>query len=366
MTEIEHADQPVVEAPSDAARPLDVSAKEHAPAIQAVDLCRRFGRIKAIDGLTFSIQAGQIVGFLGPNGAGKSTTMRILTGLLSATSGSASVCGICVASHPEAVRERIGYMPENNPLPDDLRVIEYLRFRGKLKGLKGARLNQRIEEAMRVCDLDRKARRRLIGQLSKGFRQRVGIADAILAEPEVVIMDEPTIGLDPHQILAMRELIRQLAGRMTVVISSHILPEIEACCDSVVIINHGRVVASGTPDELRSEFVPDVRWRLCVDGPVRRLETVVGELGGGISIESASPADSAGFREFVLRGPVSDEVGERLFSQLRDRHYRVREMARIPASLEDVFLAATRRAWMESAGNFNTPSSGPSPFPDQT
>ncbi|HEY4988730.1 MAG TPA: ABC transporter ATP-binding protein [Opitutaceae bacterium] len=195
------------------------------PAIEVSHLVKSYSGVLAVNDISFTVPRGEIIGFLGPNGAGKSTTMRILTGYLPATSGKVSICGFPVASELDAVKRRIGYMPENNPLPDEMRVSEYLYFRGRLKEVPRAKLGSRIDEVLELCDLKR-VRHKIIGKLSKGFRQRVGIAECVLAEPPVIIMDEPTIGLDPHQILIVRDLIASLRGRMTVLISSHILPEI--------------------------------------------------------------------------------------------------------------------------------------------
>ncbi|HYP17761.1 MAG TPA: ABC transporter ATP-binding protein [Opitutus sp.] len=225
-----------------------------APAIEVSHLVKTYAGVAAVSDITFTVARGEILGFLGPNGAGKSTTMRILTGYLPATSGTVRVCGIPVASDPAEAKRRIGYMPENNPLPEDMRVSEYMYFRGRLKEISRRKLGPRVDEVLELCDLKR-VRHKIIGKLSKGYRQRVGIAEAILAEPPVIIMDEPTIGLDPHQILIVRDLIASLRGRMTVIISSHILPEIEMTCDRVLIINQGRVVAEGTPADLRREII---------------------------------------------------------------------------------------------------------------
>jgi len=214
-------------------------------AIEVTNLVKMFAGVAAVNDISFTLARGEILGFLGPNGAGKSTTMRILTGYLPATSGHVRICGIPVTTQPDEIKRRIGYMPENNPLPEDMRVSEYLYFRGRLKEVPRRKLGPRIDEVLELCDLKR-VRHRIIGRLSKGYRQRVGIAETVLAEPPVIIMDEPTIGLDPHQILIVRDLIGSLRGRMAVIISSHILPEIEVTCDRVMIINQGRVVAEGT------------------------------------------------------------------------------------------------------------------------
>ena len=189
-------------------------------------LTKRYGSLTAIEDLTFSVAPGEVVGFLGPNGAGKSTTMRILSGTMAGTSGCASIWGVSVALNPAEAKRHMAYMPENNPLPEDLRVEEYLRLRARLKDVEAGNVDARVNQVMEDCDLVRRASGRLIGQLSKGFRQRVGIADALLAQPKVVILDEPTIGLDPHQILGIRDLIRSLRGQMAVLISSHILHEV--------------------------------------------------------------------------------------------------------------------------------------------
>jgi len=222
-------------------------------AIEVTNLVKMFAGVAAVNDISFTLARGEILGFLGPNGAGKSTTMRILTGYLPATSGHVRICGIPVTTQPDEIKRRIGYMPENNPLPEDMRVSEYLYFRGRLKEVPRRKLGPRIDEVLELCDLKR-VRHRIIGRLSKGYRQRVGIAETVLAEPPVIIMDEPTIGLDPHQILIVRDLIGSLRGRMAVIISSHILPEIEVTCDRVMIINQGRVVAEGTPAALRREI----------------------------------------------------------------------------------------------------------------
>ena len=225
------------------------------PIIEVLNLKKKYGNIKALNGISFSIGKGEIVGFLGPNGAGKSTTLKILSGLIPADSGEAKVCGVDLAEEEGQVRNHIGYLAENNPLPEDLRVIEYLKFRGLLKGLQGSRLRQRIKVVLEICDLERTVSERKIGNLSKGFRQRVGIADSLLSEPRLVILDEPTIGLDPQQSAITRKMMERLRGEVSFLLSSHILSEVEACCDRMIILSHGQIVAEGTLYDLQERFV---------------------------------------------------------------------------------------------------------------
>lgn len=319
--------------------------------IQAKDLNKRFGKLTAIRDVSFTVRPGEVVGFLGPNGAGKSTTMRILTGLMPATSGEAWVCGEPVARYPERIKRRIGYMPENNPLPEDLRVGEYLRLRARLKNIPWRQQTRQVQRVMDICDLSRKARRKIIGSLSKGFRQRVGIADALLGEPEVIIMDEPTIGLDPHQIQAMRDLIRSLRGRMTVLLSSHILPEIELCTDRIVIINQGHIVATGTASELRKAFVPETTYEVELSGSLQALETTIEAVDPDIRIRATEPAPGLPGRvrvRLTTQGP-SDHGPSlvRAFNRLEGT--TLHSLARCEPSLETVFMAATRRSWDERA-----------------
>src|SRR2546425_2747479 len=218
--------------------------------IEVENLTKRYAGNTAVEGITFSVQRGEIVGFLGPNGAGKSTTMRILACFLPATSGTARVAGYDVFTQADAVRRHIGYMPENNPLHYDLRAREYLKFRARLKGLGIGRSRARVEVVMEQCGLT-DVSKRIIGQLSKGYRQRVGLADALVHEPELIILDEPTIGLDPNQIRSVRQLIKNLAHAHTVLISTHILPEAEMTCNRMVIMYEGKILAAGTAEELQ-------------------------------------------------------------------------------------------------------------------
>ena len=288
---------------------------ETTPSIRVENLTRKFGAFTAIQNVSFTVKPGEIVGFLGPNGAGKSTTMRILSGIMPATSGSAWVGGIPVANNPHEVKQRIVYMPENNPLPDDMRVVEYLRLRARLKGVPGRKISDTVLDVMETCDLARTARRKIIGTLSKGFRQRVGIADALLGDPEVIIMDEPTIGLDPHQIQGIRKLINNLRGRLTVVLSSHILPEIERSCDRIIIINRGRVVASGTSDSLREEFLPGKRFNLEVKGTEQSVTEALKTKGIEAEILEKEVSEGDSLR-LSLRAEGHGDLGPQLIAAL--------------------------------------------------
>ncbi len=325
---------------------LEIS--ESVPAIEVRHLNKTFGRVRAISDVSFTVARGEIVGFLGPNGAGKSTTMRILAGLTQATSGRAYLCGVPVATRALEAKRHLGYMPENNPLPEELRVVEYLRWRAKLKNVPRGKVAERVEKAMVACDLARKARRRLIGTLSKGFRQRVGIADALLSEPDVVILDEPTIGLDPHQILGIRALIRSLRGNKAVLISSHILPEIENVCDRVIIVNGGRIVATGTPKELRREFIFSRTFSIATDAPDIKISAIFPE--GKIVRQRDVPAEGsaeAGLRTRVVAVPAAEAgvSGDAAVSALVKNGFRVREFREVRPTLEDIFIAATKRSY---------------------
>ena len=314
------------------------------PAIEVSRLVKAFGGVTAVNDISFTVARGEIVGFLGPNGAGKSTTMRILTGYLPATSGAVSICGLPVATQPDEVKRRIGYMPENNPLPEDMRVSEYLYFRGRLKEIPRRKLGPRIDEVLELCDLKR-VRHKIIGQLSKGYRQRVGIAEVVLAEPPVIIMDEPTIGLDPHQILIVRDLIASLRGRMSVIISSHILPEIEVTCDRVLIINQGRIVAQGTSAELRREILGHSTYRLELAGDQTRLEAQLAAIDPRLRLTDHGDVGPDGFAAVTLRTEQETDLGEALLRQLPAAGWRLRALTREHPNLEDLFLAATRRSW---------------------
>src|SRR6266536_2917441 len=234
--------------------------------IRVQEITKKYARNLAVDHISFEVQKGEIVGFLGPNGAGKTTTMRMLTCFLPPTSGTATVAGFDVLEQPLEVKKRIGYLPETPPLYPEMRTVEYLTFVGKLKGLSGSELRQRIDSVCERCAIT-DVKSKLLGKLSKGYRQRVGLAQAIIHNPEVLILDEPTAGLDPKQINETRDLIKGLAGDHTIILSTHILPEVEQTCEQVVIINKGKIVATDSVSNLRSR--------------ARGGESVIVEVGGG-------------------------------------------------------------------------------------
>ena len=314
-------------------------------AVVAERLTKRYGSLTAIEDLSFSVAPGEIVGFLGPNGAGKSTTMRILSGTMAGTSGRANIWGVSVALNPAEAKRHMAYMPENNPLPEDLKVEEYLALRARLKDVHPSQVQARVEKVMEDCDLTRRASGRLIGQLSKGFRQRVGIADALLAEPKVVILDEPTIGLDPHQILGIRDLIRSLRGKMAILISSHILHEIEQVCDKVVIINRGRLVAMGRTQDLRRELVPESGFQIVTTTALTAFTEVLHRIEPLAAIELQS-TEGEWYRYRVVL-PAGSTAGPSLAEALLNAKIRLREIAEEKVGLEDIFLAATRRTPQE-------------------
>ena len=321
---------------------MNEAAPQPEAAVVAERLTKRYGSLTAVEDLSFSVAPGEIVGFLGPNGAGKSTTMRILSGTMSGTSGRAAIWGVSVALDPAGAKRHLAYMPENNPLPEDLRVEEYLTLRARLKDVAPDRVDERVRRVMEDCDLTRRASGRLIGQLSKGFRQRVGIADALLAEPRVVILDEPTIGLDPHQILGIRDLIRSLRGKMAVLISSHILHEVEQVCDKVVIINRGRLVAQGRTEDLRRELLPEAAFTVVTRADEATLLAVCRRAEAAAEVAAVTSAD--GWNTFRVALPAASPARETLAATLIGAGLALREIAEEKFGLEDIFLAATRRA----------------------
>jgi gliding motility-associated transport system ATP-binding protein len=315
--------------------------------IEVASLTKRYAGHTAIEGLSFTVGRGEIVGLLGPNGAGKSTTMRILAGFLPASSGTARVAGFDVFTQSREVRRRLGYMPENNPLHQDMRVREYLRFRARLKGLSGRRSRARVDVVMEQCGLT-KVGRQVIGQLSKGFRQRVGLADALVHEPELIILDEPTIGLDPNQIRAVRRLIKDLGGRHTVLISTHILPEVELTCHRVLIMHEGRILAADTPENLEAGMSDGRQVVAEIAAPETELRAAL-EAVDGVQHWNLSSAEGDYYR-CALTGRAGLDLRGAVFELVHAHGWRLRELTAHRHSLEDIFVHMTRAPREEEEG----------------
>ena len=319
------------------------------PIIEVLNLKKRYGLIQALKGISFSVGKGEIIGFLGPNGAGKSTTLKILSGLIPADSGEAKVCGVDLAEEGGEVRNHIGFLPENNPLPEELRVIEYLHFRAMLKGLRGSRKRDRIRIALDICDLERKVSERKIGNLSKGYRQRVGIADALLTEPRLVILDEPTIGLDPRQSAVTRKMMERLRGEVTFLLSSHILSEVEACCDRMIILSHGQIVTEGTLNELQEEFINRTIFEVIALTDRMSLQKSVREIDQTCELLQDEPVDVSGKKRFIFSTEKGEVVAEAILRYLvKIPDLRVFEFQIKRPDLETIFLRATKKNWEEN------------------
>jgi ABC-2 type transport system ATP-binding protein len=307
--------------------------------IRVQNLSKVFGAIRAVDGVSFTIEEGEIVGFLGPNGAGKTTTLRILTCYMPATSGSAWVAGHDVFNESMAVRRVIGYLPENAPLDVHMRAREYLNFRGKIRGLDRAARAAAIKRVIDLCWLGEFIDRP-IQQLSKGMRQRVGLGDALLHDPKVLILDEPTIGLDPAQIRETRNLILELAKRHTVLLSSHILPEVEATCQRTIIIAGGKIVAAGSPGELKDRIRGGSRLIAEVSGPAAEIKQAVEALEGVGAVQSE--ADN-GWQRLTIEPKARHDPREAIFKLVKSKGWSLRELRLEVGSLEEFFVQITAR-----------------------
>lgn len=327
--------------------------------ISVQGLTKSYGATDAVRDLSFSVDRGEVIGFLGPNGAGKSTTMKILSGYLPADAGEVRIAGFDIHSQSLKARSRIGYLPENVPLYPEMRVSEYLRYRAALKGVRSRRIAEKVEDALELCSITH-VRNQLIGTLSKGYRQRVGLADALVNEPDILILDEPTIGLDPGQIREVRELIKGLAKRHTILLSSHILSEVEMTCSRILIINKGRIVATGTPAELRE------RSGITLSGSVRmEIHTANREAAEGVlailqalkvvdsaaiaeePLASSSPAfttsDTSRWTRFEIIPSSSGDPRPTLFEEAVRRGWKLRELSGHESSLEEIFTSFVNR-----------------------
>ena len=307
--------------------------------IQVSNLTKRYAGRTAVDDISFTVARGEIVGLLGPNGAGKSTTMRILSSFMPATSGTVRVAGFDVFHESVEVRRRIGFMPENNPLYPEMRVREYLKFRARLKGLGWRRSRERVDTVMEQCGLT-DVHRRIIGQLSKGYKQRVGLADALVHEPDLIILDEPTIGLDPNQIRSVRQLIKSLAMKHTVLISTHILPEAEAMCSRMLIMYGGKILAADTPENLQKLMQGSSQIVTEIAAPAEELREVWAQMPGIEAFDVTAGAD--GFQRCALTPRDGYDLRPAIFMLASERGWMLRELMRSRHSLEDIYVQVTK------------------------
>lgn len=306
--------------------------------ISVENLTKRYFTKTAIEGMSFRVEKGEILGFLGPNGAGKTTTMRIITGFMPSTDGTVKVDGFDVGDQPLEVRRRIGYLPENPPLYTEMTVKGYLQFVAKLKGVTGAKVQDDVNRAMDKVNIT-DVQDRIIAKLSKGYKQRVGIAQALLNDPPVLILDEPTIGLDPKQIQEVRELIKSLAGNHTVVLSTHILSEVEQTCHRVIIIDHGKIVAVDTPENLRSQTQGGARVFIEVEGPVAEVLAAVKVLPGVAHARVVTEEAARGRFQIDIEG--GKDIRRDLSRAVVQAGWGLLELQSEKMSLEDIFIKLT-------------------------
>ena len=312
-------------------------------AITVRNLTKYYGQEKAIDNISFDVKTGEIVGFLGPNGAGKTTTMKIITCYMPPSAGTVEVDGYNIADHSLEVRRKIGYLPELNPLYLDMNVVEYLEYAARLHGIDKATLKRQLASMIEVCGL-KDVRHKDIGELSKGYKQRVGLAQAMIHDPEVLILDEPTSGLDPNQIVEIRNLIRQLGRAKTVVLSTHILSEVQATCDRVVIVNEGAIVADGTPGQLQQEFRGSelivIELKAQVANPMVDIFPKLQALSNVESVEYGGGENGA--HRFSLFAAKGSDIREEVFRQAVQERWVLLELTRKATSLEEVFHKLTK------------------------
>lgn len=307
--------------------------------IQIENVTKRYGSHIALDNLNFTVNKGEVLGFLGPNGAGKSTTMNIITGYISASEGSIKVDGLDILEHPEKVKAKIGYLPELPPLYMDMTVIEYLRFVSKLKKVKNDSIDPSLQRIMNLVKVNH-VQNRLIKNLSKGYKQRVGLAQALIGDPDVLILDEPTVGLDPKEIIEIRNLIKSIGKEHTIILSSHILSEVSAVCDRVVIISKGKIAATGTPDELSRKLSLGNKLLLRVKGAKAGIVEMLKE------IPEVSSVREQGVREpntvdVLVEAKDEIDIREKLFTKLSQKGAPILMMKNMDLTLEDIFLQVT-------------------------
>ena len=307
--------------------------------VQVQNITKRYGKHVAVDNVSFRVDKGEIVGFLGPNGAGKSTTMNIITGYLSATAGSVSVDGYDVLDSPNEVKQRLGYLPELPPLYDDMTAAEYLAFVAKVKKTAAAQRKSDLERIVQIVGVE-DVYNRLLKNLSKGYRQRVGLAQALIGNPDVLILDEPTIGLDPHQIIEIRRLITELGKEHTIVLSSHILPEVSAVCERIMIINNGRLVASDTPENLAKSLAQSTQLALRVAGPADQVHSTLSQIEGVTRVSSQGTIEPETV-DLLVDTKKSSDVRKEIFFALSKAGYPLYMLKSVDLTLEEVFLQLT-------------------------
>ncbi len=315
--------------------------------INVKNLTKRYVNINAVDNITFNVEENETVGLLGPNGAGKTTTMRILTCFMPATAGTATVAGFDVFTDSLNVRQQIGYLPENVPLYLDMRVNEYLMFRAKLKNIPRRERRKKIDYCLDLTGI-RDVQNQITGTLSKGYKQRVGLADTLIHDPKILILDEPTIGLDPNQIMQIRQVIRGLGEKHTVLLSTHILPEVEMICDRIMIIDKGKIVAMDTPANLMKQLKSSSNVILEIKGDGERIKS---SLSGIDSVRSVTWKEKGDANEFHVEGSAEDDIREDIFNCIVKDNYILREMKRQPVTLEEVFHQITTKETEEVSGN---------------
>ncbi len=301
------------------------------------NLSKVYGTQRAVDNISFKVHTGEVLGFLGPNGAGKTTTMKAITTYLIPTSGSIRVGSYSVLDQAEEVKKRIGYLPENNPLYNDMGVLDYLRFVAEIQGIDKSRIRERILAMVNVCGLETEKHKK-IGELSKGYRQRVGLAQALIHDPDVLILDEPTAGLDPNQIIEIRDLIRTIGREKTVILSSHILAEVEATCDRILIINKGKIVADGTPDNLRKKAQGQEMLKLTIEGGTK--DAIVKALDGISTVDWVNPLSGSDNR-FEIQSHANQSSRREVFNTCVSNQWVLTEMSIVETKLEDIFHELT-------------------------
>lgn len=309
--------------------------------IEVTNLVKRYGDHTAVDNLSFTVEDGQVYGFLGPNGAGKSTTMNIMTGYLAATEGQVLINGHDIMEEPAEAKRCIGYLPEQPPLYQDMTVYEYLKFVAELKKLPKKEINNQITAVMETVKISDMANR-LIKNLSKGYKQRVGLAQAILGDPEIIILDEPTVGLDPKQIIEIRDLIKSLGKKHTVILSSHILSEVSAVCDHIMIIAHGKLVASDTPENLVKLTSGSTDIRLELKGDMNQLKDILKGIQGVDYVECNGFEKTSKVGTYTVHVKDMKDIREEIFYKMVEAKAPILEMVTTTKSLEDVFLELTK------------------------